>query len=116
MSSTRHSIFTLSILIVALAAVAPAVVASEPDVSKAITIGGYTWLPARLNNDAYEDMIIYTAADGCLWKWYGTASGSGGSTKRWAFQNRVCIGGRPGAFANARIMPIDFNGDGLTDL
>jgi hypothetical protein len=95
------------------------VVSAQPlpydnNIAKASTVGRYTWLPARLNADQFEDVIIITRDDGCMWKWYGTAGNP--NTKRWDFQTQLCMNGRAGDVKNATFVPMDFNGDGLTDL
>lgn len=106
----------LATIIATMVFTASPVAGFEPDGGKAVTINGYTWIPAQLNNDAYDDLIIFTSADGCMWKWYGTAASSGGSTKRWNFQQQICFNGKAGSIKDAQLLPMDFNGDTLTDL
>jgi hypothetical protein len=55
---------------------------------------------------AVEDILVFRPADGAFAKWYSDGSVGPGFN----FQEVGFIGGTPGAWPNAQMIPADFNG------
>ena len=69
-------------------------------------------IPADFNGDGNVDILVFRPADGAFAKWY--SDGSVGPA--FNFQEVGYIGGSPGAWHNAQMIPADFNGDGNVDI
>lgn len=71
-------------------------------------------LRADFNADGKSDVLAFRPADGAYWKLYSDGTGTG-STFTFAYAPRY-LGGSPGALAGAQMIPMDFNGDGKSDV
>jgi hypothetical protein len=72
--------------------------------------------PARsdFNGDLRSDVLLSRSSDGAFWKWYSDGPGIGPDFT-FPYAPRY-LGGSPGAVGGAQMIPIDFNGDGKTDM
>jgi len=67
-------------------------------------------IPVQFNGPStLVDLLVFRPSDGAFAKWYGHQGG-------FDYQALEYIGGQPGRWTDARLIPVDFNGDGFVDI
>ena len=72
-------------------------------------MGDWRLVPVSFTGDGRSDLVVFRPSDGAFAKWY---NGNGG----FIYQPLRFIGGKPGTWSDAQLIPIDFDGNGKVDV
>jgi hypothetical protein len=73
-------------------------------------------IPTHFRGSAIVDILAFRSSDGAFAKWYQNLSSRGDFVSNPLYQAVQYIGGQPGRWSDAQLIPIDFNGDGNVDI